>query len=526
MTNTNISAIDSAYLQRRNLLLICVVSVIGLAPWLPLFDLDEGAFTEATREILSSGNWVSTYLNGLPRHDKPILIYWLQATSSLFFGFNEFTLRLPTLACAFLWLMVVYRFAKEVMSEYAARLALFMLATAWLALPIFKAAIADALLNCLLCLIFFDIYRYTKAPCGQRLAKIGVLMGLGFLAKGPVAVILPLGSFFFAMAYQRQLKLWFVAVFNLRSILPFLIVVVPWHIAVYFDQGWAFFEGFYLGHNLGRFNETMEDHGGSPFYYLLLMPVLLMPFSRQFFMSLWEAKQQPKDLLHPFLISWFCLTLLIFSFSKTQLPHYMLYGLTPAFLLVAYRISTNTQAVTSLDWGFGLSGLSLFCLFPLLVPAVLNSINHPYEYAITAFAYQLFLNKYIYLAVAILLLALTLFFRSSGALNKLLASSVCIALCINFVVMPLMAEAQQTPVKEAATVAKKFGGKVVSYQVTMPSFSVYRDAIVTKELPQQGNLVFTRVHAIDQLQQLSSETTLYKLYEKGGIVLYRYGQAL
>ena len=62
----------------------------------PLFDVDEGAFSQATLEMFERGDFLSTYLNGEPRYDKPILIYWLQASSVKSFGFNEFALRLPS----------------------------------------------------------------------------------------------------------------------------------------------------------------------------------------------------------------------------------------------------------------------------------------------------------------------------------------------------------------------------------------------------------------------------------------------
>ena len=56
------------------LLLAFGLAVMLGASSLPLSDVDEGAFTEATREMLAAGNLVSPTLNGLPRHDKPILI--------------------------------------------------------------------------------------------------------------------------------------------------------------------------------------------------------------------------------------------------------------------------------------------------------------------------------------------------------------------------------------------------------------------------------------------------------------------
>jgi hypothetical protein len=56
---------------------------------MPLFDVDEGAFGEATREMLERGDYVSTWLNGQPRYDKPILIYWLQAASVRLLGLRR-----------------------------------------------------------------------------------------------------------------------------------------------------------------------------------------------------------------------------------------------------------------------------------------------------------------------------------------------------------------------------------------------------------------------------------------------------
>lgn len=73
---------------------LLVFFLLGLDQAL-LFDVDEGAFTEATREMLFSGDWGHTTLNGLDRFDKPIGVYWLQAISVSIFGINEFAFRLP-----------------------------------------------------------------------------------------------------------------------------------------------------------------------------------------------------------------------------------------------------------------------------------------------------------------------------------------------------------------------------------------------------------------------------------------------
>ena len=87
------------------LLLALLLSFFLGAATLPLTDVDEGAFTEATREMLAADNLVSPTLNGQPRHDKPILIYWAQAVSVSVLGINELGFRLPSLIAAVLWVL-------------------------------------------------------------------------------------------------------------------------------------------------------------------------------------------------------------------------------------------------------------------------------------------------------------------------------------------------------------------------------------------------------------------------------------
>src|SRR5687768_13967916 len=60
-----------------------------------IFDLDEGLYAEAAREMRLTGDWVTPRVNGAPFFEKPPLIYWLAALSIRFLGTNEFAARLP-----------------------------------------------------------------------------------------------------------------------------------------------------------------------------------------------------------------------------------------------------------------------------------------------------------------------------------------------------------------------------------------------------------------------------------------------
>ncbi|MDN5873688.1 MAG: glycosyltransferase family 39 protein, partial [Sinobacteraceae bacterium] len=180
---------------RVYLLILLAAAFIGFAShsWnTPLFDLDEGAFSQATLEMVHSGNYLTTTLNGAPRYDKPILIYWLQAASVKVFGVHEFAFRLPSILCASLWMLAVWSFARRYAGgERAALVAALAVPLGLMSSVIGHAAIADALLNLFLALTFFDIYRYFDRPGRGVMLRVYLWMGLGLLAKGPVAVALP-----------------------------------------------------------------------------------------------------------------------------------------------------------------------------------------------------------------------------------------------------------------------------------------------------------------------------------------------
>ena len=91
------------------LLLLCCLG-LGRAP---LFDVDEGAFSEASREMVASGDWGHTTLNGSDRFDKPILVYWLQAGSAAVLGNSEFALRLPSALCTWAWALALALNARD-----------------------------------------------------------------------------------------------------------------------------------------------------------------------------------------------------------------------------------------------------------------------------------------------------------------------------------------------------------------------------------------------------------------------------
>ena len=478
----------------------------------PLFDLDEGAFSEATREMLASDNYLTTYLNGALRFDKPILIYWLQAVSVTGFGLNEFALRLPSALAATVWVAALYSFTKHFYSKQTALMAAFMMATALQVTIIAKAAIADSLLNLFIASSMFLIYLYTVEQKRSTLYGIFILIGLGTLTKGPVAILVPLAVSFLFLASKKELGLWVKMVFNPIGILLFLLVATPWYILEYLDQGQAFIDGFFFKHNLNRFNTSFEGHSGSLFYYIPVLLVGLLPYTSLLLRSLKDIRSWFDDDLLRFLAIWFLFVFLFFSFSGTKLPHYVIYGYTPLFILMAISIPKIKSDKLLL-----LPPLLLFIVLfflPMIASLAQPYVKHPFtrimlESAPSEFGW----GWYLFFA---LITAITLWLMNTKKVDrnaKLITIGLITVIAVSWRVIPTYAAIAQVPIKEAALLAKAEGYDAHLWKFNMPSFIVYREKIVKRNKPEAGEVVLTRKNHLDAFESYTI------LYEKHGIIL-------
>jgi 4-amino-4-deoxy-L-arabinose transferase-like glycosyltransferase len=506
------------------LLLLLAVAAIGIWSQLwrmPLFDLDEGAFSEATREMVASGNYLLPTLNGEPRYDKPILIYWLQAGSVKLLGFNEFALRLPSAICATLWMLAVFRFTRRYVPDpLAAVLAASSVALTLMASIVSHAATADAVLNMLLALSLLDLYRYLDAPARSLRLRVFVWIGLGLLAKGPIAMLLPVAVSLPYALWRRQLGVWTRAALDPLGWLLLLGIVLPWVLLSYRQDGGEFLRHFLLDHNVGRYENTLQGHGGKPWYYLALIWLIVAPYTMLLVPAL-RAAGSSREPLDVFMMIWFLVVFVVFSFSATQLPHYLLYGSTPLFVLFGrYRDRLPARVWALLP---ALLLTALFAGLPWLIPYVKIPDGHAFERGIVELAASSFDWKYKALSgaacAAVLVCMLLPGLRRTPAL---IGAALAQSLAIWFAVVPVFAAAQQNPVRDAALRARELNIPVVSYHTWLPSFSVYRGAVTPNRLPQPGELVFVRLDRVDELERDLGGVQLVPEFKKGGVALFRF----
>ena len=493
----------------RLFLCLVLLGLIGTSG--PLFDLDEGAFLEATREMLDGGHWASTTLDGEPRYDKPILSYWLQAISLTLFGWlspaipTEIIGRLPSVVAGALWAVVLGRFSADVTKKTGLGVFVALAVATTLGTSIIsRAATADAILNLWLALLFTDIARYILNPSDSLRLKVFLWLGLGILTKGPVAVIIPACAFGFWVLLSNQWSLFWNAIKSWGGWALMVALLTPWLIGVYDAQGYAFFENFILKHNVERFSGNLHGHGGHPLYYLMVMPLVLLPYCGLVIAVLLRIREYWGCPINRFALIWVAIVVILVSSSGTQLPHYILYSTGPLFMLYARILPTLVSRLWALPGLFVPLSVLGFGLFHQLLPEP----NHLRDQEQLIMLFQVITEWRIVLvatSLGLLLLSLIVLLLPKWQLGQRLITLGCVQLaCIAFIVLPIISEARQQPLKDAALMAREANADVVSQGVRMPSFSFYRGAITREQAPTKGQWVLISATLFQELKALDA----------------------
>jgi len=485
-------------LNKQYLLLAVLLNFFILLGITPLFNLDEGAFSEATREMLHNHNYITTFLEGNLRFDKPIFIYWMQLLSIKIFGLNEFAFRLPSAIAATFWTGGIYWFAKKLYDEKVALLSAFFMVTSLQIGLIAKAAIADSMLNMWIAFSMFSIFLYLKEKEEKYLLLAFAFIGFGTLTKGPVAIMIPLVVTFIYMLIKKDLKFFFKSIFNPKGIIIFLIIALPWYLMEYLRQGDKFIDGFILKHNLHRFSSAMEHHKGSYFYYIPVLLIGFLPWTSlmiEYFVKFKEFIAK-KDDFFIFGSIWFFFVVIFFSFSGTKLPHYVIYGYTPMFIFMALIYDKVKNFYLSLP-------LAIFVVLLICLPFILGNI-HKIDVILASKAMMPYFNYLYFILMGIVLISTLL---KTSKETKILILGFNTIFILNYVGW-IYSHARALPVKEAAIFAKKHHIQKIYLKTDLPSLSVYFNKITPKQEPKKGEIALLK----------AKDTKGYKIIYKNGLI--------
>ena len=483
----------------------------------PLFDVDEGAFSQATLEMFQRGDFLSTYLNGQPRYDKPILVYWLQAAAVLLLGPTEWAFRLPSALCATAWAGMTYLFVKRFYGAERATLAAVVLATSLGVFIIGRAATADALLNSLVAASMFSAWLHLSTGERRWLYLTHAAIGLGVLAKGPVAILVPFAATLIFCWFKRDLRTWAKAVFDWRALLLLIAIAAPWYIVILAKEGRGFIDGFIMKHNVGRFTGPVSGHAGSLVYYIPWLVVLTLPFTALLGPVARRIRDIWRDDLQAYLLIWFGFVFIFFSLSGTKLPHYVLYGYTGLAILMAVHGADMKSS------GWALAPVLAFFLGVIALPYAVNyavrHVNDEFARQALGSALAHFDTGYFaYLAILCAVVLYAMVERRTPLPRKLIVFGLAAVITVATLVVPIAGFAQQSAVKEAALLCRDRDIDCVLWRLNAPSFSVYRGAPTPSREPRPGDVIVTKV---SRMRELPPSLSYDVLYAKRGIILAR-----
>lgn len=302
---------------------------------------DEPRYAAVSREMYLTQDYVTPRLHGQPWFEKPALLYWCDAISFSLFGINEFAARFPSALAATLSVFFAYFVCRKIWGRAVGLWSSLILASSAGYFVFGRAASTDMLLTAALTMALFCFLAgyNARSAAGHRWGFFGfyAFLGLGALAKGPVAIALPALSLVAYLLFRGRRDEW--KQWHPAFILITLAIAAPWYIAVTRANGWEFVQVFFINQNFARFTSTVHGHERPFYFYLPDLVLLTFPWT---FMII-PAVRRTLDRNDQILLAFAIIPVLFFSLSGSKLPGYILPSVPPLVVLCARAISKSSS---------------------------------------------------------------------------------------------------------------------------------------------------------------------------------------
>jgi hypothetical protein len=478
----------------------------------PLFDADEGAYSEVTREMMVHQDFTVALLNGMPFFHKPPLFYWAQAASMKILGQNELALRLPSAIAALLWVVSVFLFARRFYDTATAWYGALFMSGSLLITFIGRAATPEVLLNLFLTLTLLNIYRFYHSGNRRHIYWSFMFAALGVLTKGLIALLLPVAVSFTFFGIRKRWKDLMVLFSNPVGLIVFGLIVIPWYLGEFILRGKALFDDLFLLQGLENLSYNFIGESLPYYAYPIFILIGLLPFTAIFIRAFFHIRKLLTDDLMKFLLLWFVLALLFLPLSPPKSVFSIAYGFPPLFIIMARTADIFYHSIILFIGP--LLFMALLLLMPHLAPYIAGSIHH--EFAITVLTDGVIHLDSFYqmsLAAAISLLTILAFTRSVPVPIKFGIMGLLFVSIINFLVLPIIGDIFQQPIKSAALLAKRDKLKVITWGIHRPSFNVYAEMLTEERPPVPGDIVLSKTALLEK------DMAYERLFEKQGIIL-------
>ena len=223
----------------RHALFVFLIALAALlhgatASWGDLYNETDGQYAGAAREMMETHQWLVPTNDGVPRLQKPPLLYWLIIGSYKIFGVSATAARLPIAIAIVATTALTFLIGERLRDYWHGFLAgliyltscgTFLLGRIIMPEPVFSALLATALF-CALCGYQRRRYRHIW------FAGFWICAALACLTKSVLGLVYLFAILFLLAIFYREARLRFRALLHWSYFIIFLIIVAPWYIWV------------------------------------------------------------------------------------------------------------------------------------------------------------------------------------------------------------------------------------------------------------------------------------------------------
>jgi 4-amino-4-deoxy-L-arabinose transferase-like glycosyltransferase len=337
---------DRLVSRRRVLLIVALFAAavfLGCVVSPPsLMDDVDAVQAQIGRNMLSSGDWVTAHLDGVPFLEKPPLIYWTIAVSYGVFGARDWAARIPEALSAILVCLVTSAFGVWAFGRHAGLYAGLCMSTCIGLFLFTRILLPDAMLCFAITLSLWALLRALdlEEPHPKIWAAIlAACLGVGLLLKSLIGVVFPIGTAILYLLLTRELfvtRTW-KRLRPITGLAIILIIAAPWHILAtmrnppYFDftlksipgEYHGFWWFFFINEQLLRFLNLRYPRDYDtvpPVLFWLFNLIWLFPWT-VYLPQAFKLSYRPVDRAGKTLLLALCLiacVMVFFTFSTTQ----------------------------------------------------------------------------------------------------------------------------------------------------------------------------------------------------------------
>ena len=342
--------------QRTLLGLIALISfafLIAGNSLLAVTDPVESNYALTAKEMVLSGDWISPQIYGTYWFDKPIFIYWMLCLAYSICGFTDFASRLPgALFGTASVVLAAWYVLRRTGSKATALLLAAMTITSLEVWAISHSIITDQMLFFFTSASLFFAYIGLTERKQSFIVAAYAMAGFAVLTKGPVGIVLP-GAFLLLFSLLRRNFSYVKRLFPPLGIALFLLVVLSWYGTMYLRHGMDFIDGFFGFNNVIRATVSEHPEVNVWYYYVVLVPVSLLPWTGPCLYGLWKRRGWSDE--YVFMAVWAFGTVLFYTAMATKYPTYSYIANMPLLYIGALTMmdlyETNSRKIWAIVTG-------------------------------------------------------------------------------------------------------------------------------------------------------------------------------